>query len=645
MCGIAGIASLDGRPLNNPGDALRRMLKLMRHRGPDQDGIYIADDGLTALGNSRLSIVGVDEKPDLPMVDTRREAVLAFNGEIYNHAPLRRSIQSCGREFSTKTDTEVLLNGLLQKGTRFLEECDGVWAFAMLFRQTGQLVLCRDLMGEKPLYYSVFGGRLFFASEVAPLLAVLPLEAIGFDRDAVITAFQYRAAPPHQSVMRGIERLGPGEMLTLKPGRPDLEFSTALKLTPDEQVEFFRGNPNENQILDRYTEALAEACAIRVPSEVDYIATLSGGLDSTLINCFLARDLPDGHDTLFGESGTESPQRGADLSEKDAAAHTAKLLGTRHHVLSMLGETAARIYRDSAADSFDGVFCEGSADFGILAEHVQNRKKRVIILSDGPDELLTGYRVDGQTLADARRMSRSRKGPALAAEILAAARRGRPVSGRLLNWAFVAEDTAVRPNHGGSAPPDMATLFGPDAFETAFKRYGRISRDYEDLGPSVDLSQRLSLGYACTSLPDYVNTRSDRGTMRQSVEARLPFQSRKVVELMLATPEEWRVGDGTSTKHVLRRLVERLVGKQISGRGKYGFAQPLWTAPGMRSKLEVDEVIAGSPVFEELGFQKDARDFLLKPSNGRFAWMAMCLALSHQRLHDQLMVRETGYTV
>lgn len=646
MCGIAGIVSLDGRPLVNPNAALRQMLELLQHRGPDQDGIYVSDDGLTALGNTRLSIVGVDEKPVLPMTDASREAVITFNGEIYNHAPLRNALRYSGRSFRTHTDTEVLLNGLLDQGTEFLEKCDGVWAFALLFRHTRRIVLCRDLMGEKPLYYTTFNKRLFFSSEVAPLIAVLPSEAVSFDRDAVITAFQYRAAPPSQTIMRGIRRLGAGEMLTVIAGLPDISLSRALRLKPEQQIEFFLGNPSQEKVLERYAELISEACSVRVPSEVDYIATLSGGIDSTLINCFLAKSLPDGHDTLFGKSGAQSPKLGSDLSEQDAAAHSARRLGTRHHVLSMLTDTSVQIYKDSAADSFDGVFCEGSADFGILAEYVKSQKKRVIILSDGPDELLTGYRVDVQTLADFQRMSRSRHGPALTTAIFSAARRGCSISGRLLNWAYVAgAPFAVRPNHGGSLPLDMAAVFGHDAFDVSFKKFGQVQSDYDHLANSLDVSQQMSLGYACTSLPDYVNTRSDRGTMRQSVEARLPFQSKKVVELMLATPKSWRVGNGTSSKHILRLMVDRMIGKQIASRAKYGFAQPLWSMPGMRKRLGFEDAIGGSPIFKELGFLAGSRDYLLRPTMGRFAWMAFSLALTYERLHRAQRTQKMPFIV
>lgn len=641
LCGIAGIASLNGSPVRNARARVSTMMDMMRHRGPDQEGSWFSDDGLVALGNSRLAIVDVSNKLELPFVSSHGEARLAFNGEIYDHGDQRRSLAQSGTRFRTSSDTEVLLEGLVRHGLSYLERLDGVWAFALYQEQERRLQLCRDLLGEKPLYYAAGTEELIFASEVAPILAVMRV-APDWDFSAVACAFQFRAAPPGKTLFKDIKRLRPGYALTISPGRKQIEFVRTQQFQLEKWREFYAAEPSLNDVMEVFEEQLTLSCQRRLPSEVDFMTTLSGGIDSTLVNALLASRTDQPISSLYGHSTLVPPKQGDDLDEHEASLFTSRKLGTDHHEMIMHDRDAVGLYEENAADAFDGIFCEASTNFRQLAKYSQSLGKKVLVTSDGPDELLGGYDVDVRALQLAERGRTCR--PESKARLIQRANdpdHMRNRSGSLLNWAhLVSEPFSVLPNHGGTRGSVMNTLFNANIVKSTARAFGWVDGDVVDSNESsIELSQRVALGYACTSLPDYVNTRSDKGTMRESIELRLPFQATYVAELFAATPAKWKFYKRNTSKFILRALVARHVGDSIAYRKKYGFAQPIWRVREREDWLKMCEVVGDSAIFRDFPFEKGAREFLLRPEEGRHRWMAYCLARSSERFKRELSAR------
>ena len=636
MCGIAGIVSLSDRPISDARSRLSAMISLLNHRGPDGAGLWVSEDGLVGLANTRLSIVGVHDSFDLPMRSTERGDVLTFNGEIYNYRELRAQLAAHGARFRTGTDTEVLLAGLSSEGPEFVQRADGVWSFGFFDERSRVLHLARDLMGEKSLFYAVTAGELVFASEIPPILAAAQ-ESPTWDFDSVVCAFQYRAAPPGRTLLNEVRRLRAGFCLTVTPGSSDLRQRRLQRLAPEKWQEFFARDPGLDEVVEAFEEQIQRACDRRVPAEVDYISTLSGGIDSALVNVFLSNRGTRRITTLYGHSTRQSPQRGTDLSEYDASCLTAQRLDTDHQAFSMYSDDAVAVYAEEAANSFDGVFCEGATQFRLLARQARSAGKRVLITSDGPDELFAGYDVDIRAVQLGARFAQCDDSVRRALMRRASdVEHMRGKSSALLNWAYTAgEPFAVRPNHGGTRPEVMATLFGPVPAAVPVKSFGRVDDDYADLVQGMDTSQKMGMAYACTSLPDYVNTRSDRGTMRESIELRLPLQATYLAELMVASPAKWRIRNGTWSKFILRCLVQRYIGDAVAFRGKYGFARPIWMIPEQAAKLDMREVVAGSAIFHAVPFEPKAREFVLSPGQERHLWMAYCLAQTYERLTNE----------
>lgn len=628
--------SLSSRSVVEPKSRLSVMNRLLRHRGPDQAGIWVSDDGLLGLANTRLSIVGVEDKLELPLADAERLGRITFNGEIYNYRELRTALQGKGKRFRTHTDTEVLLCGLLDKGLAFVDEADGFWSFAFHDTRDRTLHLARDLMGEKCLYYAIDGDELVFASEIPPILAVLR-HSPSWDVEAIACSFQYRAAPPERTLFEQIRRLPAGFSLSLTPGRRDMRLRRLQTLRPEKWQEFFAREPKLEEVLDVFEEHIRLSCTRRIPAEVDYISTLSGGIDSTLINVFLSDHGARRISSLFAHSSALAPKRGSDLSEYEASCFTSRKLHTDHHEFTMYGDDSASLHAEDAGGSFDGIFCEAVDNFRELARYGHSVGKRVLVTSDGPDELLGGYDVDLRAYRLSTRFDRcdaNTKNALMDRAFDADHMAGK--SSSLLNWAYLqSEPFAVRPNHGGTRPEVMAELFGEPLASAPAKQFGQIPVDYAPAAKNLDVSQRMALGYATSSLPDYVNTRSDRGTMRESVELRLPFQAPYLAELFIALPAQWRFQGGRWSKFILRQLVARYVGDEIAYRNKYGFAQPIWRGHAGLQRLPMHEAVADSPIFREFPFRKDAREFVLRPGQERHCWMAFCLAKSYERFQRE----------
>ena len=639
MCGIAGIVSRSAKPVERGTARVQRMAELLRHRGPDAEGVSVAARGRVVFANTRLAIVDVQTNFAVPLVGADGTSLLTFNGEIYNYADERARLAQQGVRFRTSSDTEVLLEGLCREGREFLARLDGFWSFAFCEGAGGHTILARDVMGERQLYYRVTTDEVVFASEVNPILADMRVGP-ALDVAALAAAFRYRAAPPDSTLIEGVRRVRAGHFLEITPdGR--IDERRYARLAPERWHDFFARRPSDAEVADLYDEQLYRACRSRVPSEVGCFATLSGGLDSALVNVYASDFGRVSIRSLYGESASRSPQVGSDLSERDASARTAKRLGNRHTVLDMRGDVASAAL-DAAENSFDGILCEGAIGFRLLAREVRRQGARVMILSDGPDELLGGYtrdaaavRLDGMLDSGSKDAARAtiRAGdvpPGLAGSD----------PGDRTNWTYLRRDPfQFRPVHGGTPEAHMHALFEDAAALASAGSYGTIDADISDTGLSS--SQRMSLSYATQSLPGYFNSRSDRGVMRESVESRLPLQAPALAELMVATPPEYRYGPAGQGKQVLRALVERHVGPEVAHRGKYGFYTPPWQLPGVAAELRIAQTIGDSAVFEPPYFREGARAFLMAPENIRLAWFAFCVA----KVFERLRARDFGYSV
>src|SRR2546428_3248583 len=329
MCGIAGIMSFNGRPVSS--EERVAMCTAMFHRGPDKEGFYIGPG--VGLGMRRLSIIDL-QTGHQPVSNEDGTVWVVFNGEIYNFRDLRRKLEQRGHAFSTATDTEVIVHLYEEYGQHCVEKLRGMFAFALWDDRSQTLLLARDRLGIKPLYYAEAGGRLLFASELKAILQVPEVER-SLNWMAVSHLFTGLTTPPAESIIEGVRKLEPGHILIVSPGKaPQTERYWEVRFEPDY-------SRSEEDFVEELRELLQESVSLHLVSDVPLGAFLSGGIDSSSVVATMAR-LARGPVKTFSIGFLDR-----DFNELDYARLVAKEFGTEHHEL-VLEPNALEIIEDLA---------------------------------------------------------------------------------------------------------------------------------------------------------------------------------------------------------------------------------------------------------------------------------------------------------
>jgi asparagine synthase (glutamine-hydrolysing) len=637
MCGIAGIISLSGRPIANAQARIEQMNALLHHRGPDGRGVFVSPDCRVALGNTRLAITDPGMSLQLPFRSPDEDAVLTFNGEIYDYREHRGKLAAGGVHFRTKTDTEVLLAGLRASGEDFLHHIDGMWAFAYFDASASQVTLSRDLLGERHIFYRADQDEFIFASEPLAILADRA-QPEDIDWQGLVTALRYNTPSPGQTLVSGLHRMLAGHNLRIDVGQGWTEYSHR-RLHPEKWFDFFHSEPDIGAVGEQFEDLMHRVSMRRLPPDVDYLSTLSGGIDSTLV-CLFASDFGRKPlKTLYGQSTAEQVAvPPGELDEYAASCLTSGKLNTQHRHVQLNEEDCVPILRRIAANAFDGMIDPGVAPFEMLARRgalAQNHK--VMLISDGPDETAGGYGPDRR----AYQLDKLRRRHPLRFALLSAVG-GSRVGRRLMRRTGHGRDIIpadisyapfhFRPGHHTAEPDYFSKLVDERSIQAAELHYGAAPSDYGDILGQLDETQIRALSYAQYSLPDMFNLRTDRAFMRASVECRLPFEAPEMVEFLIAMPAPLRFGDNGETKVMLRNVVARHIGPEVGYRSKQGFATPLHGTPEVRSRLQIEEVIADSSMFEDLPFRRGARERILQDRSSKILWAFYALALTQGQL-------------
>ena len=557
MCGIAGIVSANGAA---SGSVAAAMIATLRHRGPDDVGIW--SGGPAALGAARLSVIDVAGGHQPIAVDAGR-IVVVQNGEIYNYVELRRDLERHGRSFATASDTEVIAAMYAEHGEAAFERMRGMFAIAIWDGPRRRLVLARDRVGKKPLYYMRTADAFLFASEPKAILAALgrapdvaPAPLVEF------LTFGYVAGDA--AIFEGMNRLQPGSLLTLDSGAaPAVHTYWTWPRDAD------AGLP-EGEYLERLGAELDEAVRIRLRSDVPLGAFLSGGLDSAAVLALMTKHSPRPVQTFsigFGDP---------DYDELDAARRTASAFGADHHewiVTPDCLDVAPRL-----ASYYDEPFADASAIPTFFVSELARRHVTVCLTGDGGDELFAGYQPYAQALGRsstaATRGMRALVG--LGARWLPAHARGK---GRLSTLALGPEAwfvwrRTVFPDYLLRRIADADLL----ASASTLPERDAVARLERDRSPLLSRLQRWDQQHY---LPGDILVKVDRATMAHSLEARCPLLDHRVVETAAQQPS-WRHGSATTTKQLFKKLVAPWLPAETLSRPKMGFGVPLrrWFAGG-----------------------------------------------------------------
>ena len=581
MCGIAGWVGARG----GEREVLDAMLKALEHRGPDDTGRHLDDDA--ALGMTRLSIIDLVTGRQ-PMRIDDGTATLVFNGEIYNSRDLRDELAPRGRRFATRSDTEVLLRAWEEWGEACVERLRGMVAFAIWDARRRRLVLARDRLGKKPLYYWHRDGLLVFASEPKSLLRH---PAVGRALDPI--ALEHYAAfgytPAARSIFDGIAKLPPGHVATLADGALTLRRYWTLPggAAASHAAPAARATAaSEAELRERVRAEVRDAVRARLQADVPLGVFLSGGVDSSAIVACM-RELN------VGRLATFSVGFGADASHDELpyARLVARRFETEHHeeVLEpKAADLAAAVVR-----ALDEPFADSSALPTLAVAESTARHLKVALSGIGGDETFGGYpRYLGVRLAEAwtRVPGVLRAGPEALARHLPesatsrnlgdwarrfAAGAARAMPERYIGWTRFFD----APTLAALATPALARVFGGDV-EAAARAAWATRAD----GDAVDGAWRIDLA---TYLPDDLLTMADRMSMARSLELRAPFCDHRLVEFSLGIPPATKLA-GWSLKALLKAAFADVLPAEVVRRRKQGFMIPLsrWLGTDLRHLVE-----------------------------------------------------------
>ncbi|HEU5181077.1 MAG TPA: asparagine synthase (glutamine-hydrolyzing) [Candidatus Polarisedimenticolia bacterium] len=553
MCGIAGYLSFDGRPASE--ELLRQMAWTLRHRGPDGEGIHI--DGSLGLAHRRLSILDLGGGGQ-PM-STRDGAIwIVFNGEIYNFVELREELIAQGHAFSNRSDTEVILNLYREKALEFLAALRGMFAFALWDARHRRLVLARDRVGIKPLYYHLGPRSIVFGSEIKSLL-VHPDVGREIDPAALKDFLTYQYVPAPRSVFRTIRKLPPASVLVIEGGRAEEKRYWRLP----REVE---SRPTDvwREELD---STLTEAVRIHMRSDVPVGALLSGGLDSSLVVA-LAAGSAGGSLKTFSVGFPE-----ADHSELPYARQVATRYRTSHteHLLEPRGVEAL----PSLVGQFDEPFADPSSVPCAAIAEVAARQVKVCLSGDGGDEGFAGYHA--YRLGSS--MHRADLLPLAVRRFLLGPLERRlpewvPLRGGLRFLTLPPDDRYVE-IMGSVDAPAMQWLLEPDLLASAADHdpYAWLRDLYRGEAGRDEIS-RLQRVDVESYLPDDILVKADRTSMLHSLELRVPLLDHKVLELAFRMPTRLKYRGGVG-KRILRETFAGRLPEAVVTRGKQGFGMPL----------------------------------------------------------------------
>ena len=534
MCGIAGLLRFSNRlPDEDLKGRVGRMADRMLHRGPDADGYWADAQGRCHFGHRRLAILDLSDAGRQPMLDASRRYAITYNGEIYNFLELRQELERRGRRFHTRCDTEVLLEGFAEWGEGVFAMLDGQFALGIYDTETDRLLLARDRVGEKPLYYRLTKDHLGFASELAAIEAGMP-EDLALSEDGLAQYFMLRYVPAPHTVYEGVAKLEPGMLMTVDADRRvTVKRYFSFELDPDESMEAERFPAFAEQVESLLTTSLQR----RLNSDVPLGVFLSAGIDSTLSAALLTRRLnvPVKTYTIGFE--------GDNQSEHLDARRFARALDTDHHEYVFSASDFESVGRQVGA-----WLDEPNGDRSCVPTYLLSRFTRehvtVAISGDGGDELFCGY---------SRYFSFADK-----------------IQGKLHEAPLQALDTYFKhflPVYGGDAVASTLPK-GIAAFRQFIERFIPCFQ-YPDRSAVHALRQLDFLSY----MPGAVLPKVDRASMQHSLEVRSPFYDPALLKISqrLAT----KFGrNGKTGKLVLRSILGNYVPADLTALPKRGFGMP-----------------------------------------------------------------------
>lgn len=561
MCGIAGI--VDFRKMEGDG-GLSNILDSQVHRGPDNYGIWLSRDNICALGTNRLSIIDLSSAGNQPMRDPASENVISFNGEIYNFPALRKNLLKAGENFFSKTDTEVILALYRLHGEDFVNYLRGMFAVAIWDVKKRKLVLARDPMGEKPLNYSIQNGKLYFASEISPLMNH-PAMNNAIDLQALELYFDLQYIPAPFSIYKDVKKIMPGSIAIFDENGFKERRYWNLDFTKKSEIA------SEVDAIDALEEKLREVVRMRLISDVPIGTTLSGGVDSSLVSALMAQS-SDQPIKTFNVTFEDKK-----FDESQYANKVADIYSTDHHSIHANSNIIPLLRK--MAYHFGEPFGDKGAVPAFQIAELARSKVTVALNGDGGDELLGGYPRYNFAPGISYLLSKAdRWGDAHSnLEKANMLRERKDLMGRIerrYQMRFrIPEAQSLGPlsvNYWWNSLRD--DLFGDAKTTTVFDwRLNNISQAIQHANHPIDRMLWLDSNLY---LQNDGLVKTDIAAMHCSLEGRTPLVDHELIEFCAALPVSIKFKWGQQ-KYLLKKVAERHLPHSLIYRKKQGFSIPV----------------------------------------------------------------------
>jgi asparagine synthase (glutamine-hydrolysing) len=567
-----------------------QMRDKMMHRGPDDAGVYVTEDARVGLGNRRLAIVDLSPAGHNPMPNEDGRVWITFNGEIYNHERLRPGLIERGHRYRSRADTETIIHLYEERGLDFVQELEGDFAIALWDENARRIVLARDRIGVKPLYYTIAGGRLIFASEIKAILEH-PSVSRDIDEEALYHYMTFLTTPAPMTLFAGIRKLPAGCLMTCD-ARGDIKLTRywdAIVTEPDSALI-----NDEQAMTDKLRSLLTESIEKRMMSDVPFGVFLSGGIDSTA-NVALMAQLMNQPVRTFTVGFRDNPA----YNETEQAREVARHYHTDHHEIMIGQQELLDFLPDLVFHQDEPIADPVCVPLYYVSKLARQSGTTVIQVGEGADELFCGYRDYTHYLKLHDYAWRH------VARLPGFLRRAISATGQSLmrmtadkwpsRWHKIAPDLLRRLAAGEELFWSGAMIFDEVHKEKLFARglkqrlransngaddfssYTVVRADLDRLlasKPDAELLERITYQELKLRLAELLLMRVDKMTMATSVEARVPFLDHKLVEFALSLPRNMKYRDG-ETKYILKRALRGIIPERVINRKKEGFGAPI----------------------------------------------------------------------
>ena len=629
MCGIAGLVAIDRLDQDAPARAAR-MRDIITHRGPDEAGLHT--DAHAALAHRRLSIVDLSTGQQ-PLSNEDGSVWVVFNGEIYNHVEIRRELEAHGHRYRTKSDTETIVHAYEQWGDDCVERFRGMFAFAIWDAPKRRLLLVRDRLGIKPLYWTMAGDTLLFGSEIKALLASGMVEAVA-NHAVLPEVLSTRYTSGEETLFRGIYKLLPGHRLVFEGGAVAIQQYWDLPTRTD-SPESPAASP-----VERFKEMLEESVRLRLMADVPLGMFLSGGIDSSAIAAIMARMI----DRPLQTFSVAFKDRA--FNELEYAREVARSIGAVSHEIviddqDFFGALPKLLWHE------DEPIAHPSSVPLYFVSALARQHVTVVLTGEGSDELLAGYgkyprvawnwragTVYERMLPAAVRESIARGiVPMLPRKLERYARRSFLTMDRSPEAMFFDNFASIR-------LADQQRLLAP-AYRAAASRTGAYASSlgyFNAPNGNSTLLDRLLYADIKTYLVELL-MKQDQMSMATSIESRVPFLDHKLVEFAATLPDAWKLS-GFTTKRILRESMKGLLPESILNRPKMGFPVPFagWTRGawnGVARDVLLDRRSRERGLIDPVAVESLVRDHAAgRTEGGDRIWSLMNLELWHRTFID-----------